>query len=185
MTPTPAAPPLLTADEFADRFSSDPLVELIDGVVERLPMPGSPHGYVALNAGGLVRQHVRASGLGRVFGCDTFVRTGTAPDRVRGADVSAQSYARLPKGEPLPKVLDRPERVMEVVSPSDRPGRPADKIREYLAAGVVVVVVLDPTAESAAVYRPDERPQTRHNGDDLALPDVLPGFAVPVAAFFE
>lgn len=185
MTPTTAASPLMTAEEFAELFQSEPLIELIDGVVARLPMPGPPHGYVGNTASFILTGHVRAHGLGRVFGCDTFVRTGTDPDRVRGADVSYQSYRRLPKDQPLPKVLVEPELVVEVVSPSDRPGAVAEKVNEYLAAGIGVVVVLDPDAESATVYRPGELPQTRHNGDELTLPDVLPGFAVPVRAFFE
>jgi hypothetical protein len=47
-------------------------------------------------------------------------------------------------------------------------------------------VVLDPRIEAATVYcGNDELPQRFHNGDELTLPDVLPGFAVPVRRFFE
>ena len=58
------------------------------------------------------------------------------------------------------------------------------KATEYLDAGVKVVVILDPQTDSAGVFRPDELPQRFHNGDELKLDDILPGFAVPVARFF-
>ncbi|MFO0810857.1 MAG: Uma2 family endonuclease [Gemmataceae bacterium] len=58
------------------------------------------------------------------------------------------------------------------------------KVVEYLDVGVRVVVLLDPKTESASVYRADELQQIFHNGDELTIPDVLPGFAVPVRRLF-
>jgi Uma2 family endonuclease len=56
---------------------------------------------------------------------------------------------------------------------------------EYLKAGVRVVVILDPSTTSASVYRDaEEFRQILHNGDPLTLPDVLPGFSVPVSRLF-
>jgi hypothetical protein len=40
-------------------------------------------------------------------------------------------------------------------------------------------------ALSRSVYRPDESQQIFHNGDALVVPDVLPGFSVPVLSLFE
>lgn len=51
--------------------------------------------------------------------------------------------------------------------------------------GVQVVVILDPPTESASVYRPGTRQDIFEKDQTLTLPDVLPGFAVPVARFFE
>jgi Uma2 family endonuclease len=47
------------------------------------------------------------------------------------------------------------------------------------------VVLLDPKTATVTIYRQDELHQLLHNGDELTLPDVLPGFAVPIARFFE
>ena len=59
------------------------------------------------------------------------------------------------------------------------------KMLEYLRAGVRVVVILDPSTTSASVYRDaEEFQQIFHNGDELTLPDVLPGFAVAVNRLF-
>jgi Uma2 family endonuclease len=188
MTPTvpPAAPPLMTAEEFVRLHGDESGVELVKGRVVRLPMPGATHGEVRLTAGALIREVVKAAGLGRVMANDTFVRTG--PDTYRGADVCYISYARLPKEQPTPKgpLEIPPDLVIEVRSPTDRTGDIQIKVGEYLNAGVTVVVILDPAIEAAAVYRQtDDFPQRMHNGDELALPDVLPGLAVPVRRFFE
>ena len=59
------------------------------------------------------------------------------------------------------------------------------KIGEYLNAGVGVVLLLDPKSAAVTVYRQDELQQLLHNSDELTLPDVLPGFSVPIAKFFE
>jgi Uma2 family endonuclease len=191
MTPTitPAAsPPLLTADEFIKLHGDESGVELVKGRIVRYPMPGAEHGEVCGNAYALIREVARPNQLGRVMCNDTFIRTGTNPDTYRGADVCFISYARLPKEQPRPKgpLEQAPELVIEVRSPTDRTGDIQIKVGEYLNAGVRVVVVLDPAIDAATVYREaDEIPMRIHNGDELIIPDVLPGFSVPVRKFFE
>ena len=50
----------------------------------------------------------------------------------------------------------------------------------------MVVLVLDPAIEAVTIYRETEDiPQRFSNGDELTLPDLLPGFTVPVRKFFE
>lgn len=185
--PAPATPPpLMTAEEFIRLHGDESGVELVNGRVVRYPMPGGERGEVGSNAHALVREVVKRDGLGRVFINDTFIRTKL--DGVRGADVCFLSYARLPKDRPTPEgPLDPPpELVIEVRSPSDRTGDIQIKVGEYLNVGVKAVVVLDPKIEAATIYTPDEDiPQRRHNGDELTLPDILPGFSVPVRKFFE
>jgi Uma2 family endonuclease len=176
----------MTAEEFVRLHGHESGVELVKGRIVRLPIPGAEHGYVCHKAGSLVMQAAESGGLGRAVGNDTFVRVG--PDTYRGADVCFISFDRLPKDQPRPKgpLEVAPELVIEVRSPTDRTGDIQIKVGEYLNAGVGVVVVLDPAVDAAAVYRQtDDFPQRMHNGDELTLPDVLPGFAVPVRRFFE
>ena len=108
------------------------------------------------------------------------------PDTVRGSDILFISYGRLPKGEVPDGLLDVvPELVFEVRSPSDLWTDMIAKMLEYLAAGVSVVVILDPKTKSASVFRPDDRPDIFEATDTLIVADVLPGFAIPVRTFFE
>lgn len=186
--PTTTPPALMTAEEFIRLHGDESNVELVKGRVVRYPMPGAEHGEVCSKANYYLTGYAIEHGSGRVMSNDTFIRTGTNPETYRGADVCFISYARVPKERPLPKgPLDHPpELVVEVRSPTDRPGDIQIKTGEYLNAGVGVVVILDPAVDVAAVWRPnDDFPQRFSNGDELTLPDVLPGFSVPVKKFFE
>jgi Uma2 family endonuclease len=79
-----------------------------------------------------------------------------------------------------------PELIVEVRSPSDRWSKVLEKVTEYLKAGVVAVIVVDPQSLSVQVHRDtDQMPQTLRDTDELALLDLLPGFSVPVKRLFE
>jgi len=180
------AEPLVTAEEFIRRHGHDRWVELVNGRIVKLPMPGAKHGYVASTVDRLIGVFVAERQLGRVFGNDTFVRVRSNPDTYRGPDVCFVSFGKLPKEAEVPEgpLELPPELVVEVRSPSDTVRAMSDKAYEYLEAGVRVVVVFDPPTESVGVFRAGELPQRFSNGDDLKLSDVLPGFAVPVRQFF-
>jgi Uma2 family endonuclease len=183
--PAPAPPALMTAEEFARQYANR-RAELVRGRVVELPMPGVKHGTVCNWVSFYLTQHVVRHDLGRVMSNDTWVVVRRGPDTVRGSDVMFVSYTRLPKG-PVPDGLLEvvPELVFEVRSPTDRWTDMIAKMLEYLSAGVSVVVVLDPKTESASVFRPDDRQDIFEAGQTLTVPDVLPGFEVPVRSLFE
>ncbi len=58
------------------------------------------------------------------------------------------------------------------------------RVTACLRDGVAAVVFLHPATRIACVYSKGP-PYPRGENDILTLPDVLPGFAVPVARFFE
>jgi Uma2 family endonuclease len=184
---TTATESLMSYDDFLRLHGDEKLVDLVNGRVVRYPMPHAEHGYVSSNVVGVLGAFIRGNDLGRGFSCDTFIRTKIDPPSCRGADYCFVSYSKLPKGQRIPEgpLVVAPELVVEVRSPSDRPGSVNEKVDEYIAAGVAVVIVLDPETESLAVHRKDELPIRMHNGDELTLPDVLPGFAVRISQFFE
>jgi Uma2 family endonuclease len=185
----------MTAAEFIKKYGDCSGVELVRGRVVwagRAPepaggfrMPRFKHGVVSHRVHRAISDFVDTNKLGWVAINDTFVTVSQEEGTVRGADVLFVSYSRLPAG-PVPEDLPvAPDLVVEVRSPTDRIGDIQIKIGEYLNAGVRVVVLVDPNTESVAVFRADELPQRFSNGDELTLPDVLPGFAVPVRRFFE
>jgi Uma2 family endonuclease len=124
--------------------------------------------------------------FGHVVSNGTGVITEQSPDTVRGPDIAFYSYKRIPKG-PLPKDYgaEPPELIVEVRSPSDRWPRVLAKVAEYLNAGVLAVVVLDDDSRTALLCMADQAPRRLGPDDELAIPEVLPGFAVPVRRFFE
>jgi Uma2 family endonuclease len=181
----PAPTTLMSADEFTARYAGVH-AELVKGIVKEYPVPFPKHGFICLRIGRLIGNHVETNDLGRVAANDSWIKTGSNPDTVRGADVCFFSYERLPKGAVPEGLLPvAPELVVEVRSPTDRWNSILAKVSEYLSAGVLVVVVLDPATSSATVYRLDELHQTFHNSDELTFPDVLSGFSVVVSRLFE
>lgn len=176
---------LMTAEEFGARPDPGYPEELVRGEVVPMPLTDTRHGEVCARATYLLMRFLEDHDLGRVIGNDAGVITTRGPDSVRGPDVAFFSYARIPKG-PIARGYQAvsPELVVEVRSPSDRWPKVHAKVGEYLNAGVLVVVVLDPEPRTAHIFGADE-PRRLSVEEDLTLPGVLDGFAVPVGKFFE
>jgi len=96
------------------------------------------------------------------------------------------SAARLERQSTALTFFDvAPELVVEVLAKDDMLAKLVDKIREYFAAGVKLVWVVDPRARRVHVYRSlvDRRELTE--ADTLSGDDVLPGFTATAARLFE
>jgi len=99
-------------------------------------------------------------------------------------DVAYLSYARLPYAAQLETEIPHvaPDVAIEILSPDDRPDDVAEKVRVYLAAGALAVVLVDTDAQSATVR---ESGQTlRFGRDDFFAHPVLPGFNMAVQYLF-
>ncbi len=177
---------LLTAEEFGRRPDSGHPEELVQGKVVEMTPPDRRHGYVCGQAYFLLRLFIEGRDLGRVLCNDSGVITERDPDTVRGADVAYYSYARLPRA-PLVKGYgpEIPELVFEVRSTHDRWRNVLEKVVEYLNAGVLIVVALDPDSRSAHVHSGDQPTRVLGPDDDLTFPGLLEGFSVRVGQFFE
>ena len=177
---------LITAEEFRLLPDDGTPRELVRGRIVAMTVPAPRHGYFCALIVFFLNEFVRPHDLGRIMCNDAGVVTERDPDTVRGPDVSYYSYARLPKG-PLPEgyLKIAPEAAFEVRSPRDRWPATNARANELLGAGVTVVCVLDPKTESVTVYTNDNPPQPFYKGDVLTLPDVLPGFELPIARLFE
>jgi Uma2 family endonuclease len=163
-------------------------VEVIDGVVKEIPTPQPLHGQVCFNAALYVGGFIKQNALGAVCMNGTFVLIRAVPLQVRGADLVYWSKAKAPDGVPRKGMITAPpDLCVEVVSPTNTWSEVFTKVGECLGVGVPAVVVLDPETYTASVYRnqPGQGQQIFGRGDTLPIPDVLPGFSVPVARFFD
>ncbi|CAN5795505.1 Uma2 family endonuclease [soil metagenome] len=177
---------LITAEEYNQLPDPGFPTELVQGRVVKMTVPGPRHGQVCCKATRIVGNYVEEHDLGHVVSNDSGIITERDPDTVRGADVAFYSYARYPKG-PLPKNYTPavPELVFEVRSPSDRWAKVVKKVAEYLDAGVLVVCVLDPEAQTAHLYAADEPVQVLSKDQELSIPEILGEFRVLVGRFFD
>ncbi len=177
---------LLTAEEFS-RLPNPPdgsKQELVKGEIVTRSPPGFKHGEIQLSIGSLLKQFVRAKGLGRIT-VESGLITERDPDTVRGPDVSFWSFERLPP-EQTPQVYPEvaADLCVEVLSPSNRLSQMRDKVQEYFARGVRMVWIVDPEERSVKVYRSADEGHILHEKATLSGEDVLPGFSCPVAELF-
>lgn len=177
---------LITAKEFLLMPDDGVPKELVRGRIVTMNVPAPKHGYYCALIVQLFGEFVRSHDLGRIMSNDSGVVTEHDPDTVRGPDVTYYSFKRLPKG-PLPEgYLDvTPDAAFEVRSPTDNWVKTNAKVNELLSAGVSIVCVLDPRTESITVVDGQGPPRVLYKGDTLTLPDVLPGFELPIARLFE
>jgi Uma2 family endonuclease len=178
---------LMTAKEFGRRPDPGHPEELVRGRIVAMPPPDRRHGKVCARTTGIFDHFVSEHDLGHVMSNDSGVITERDPDTVRGADVAYYSYARLPKGPLKPGYgPEVPELIIEVRSAGDPWRKVLRKVGEYLAAGVLKVVVLDPAKRKAHVFSAEEEdPVVLGPEEELTLPDLLPGFRVPVHRVFD
>jgi Uma2 family endonuclease len=101
-------------------------------------------------------------------------------------DVSFVSRRRLPRS---PRYFGElvPDLVVEIKSQSDRLAKLDEKLRNFVAMGAVVGLLIDPDLETVAVYRSEpagDRPiaiATFGNGEILTLPELFPGWELPIS----
>jgi Uma2 family endonuclease len=175
---------LLTAEQYA-AVADDSYSELVRGEIVMMNMPSHDHGVLCNRVGRIIGNFVEDHDLGTVTAQSGMI-TERDPDSVRGPDIAFFSYDRIPKHErTVVYPRSSPELVFEVNSPNDRWPEIYAKVAEYLKAGVVVVSVIDPKTETIAVFRADRPEQQFRLDDTLTLPEVLPGFSVPVRKMFH
>ena len=103
------------------------------------------------------------------------------PDTVRGPDVAFISQSRLPDPEPVGYPAFPPDLVVEILSPTDRPGEMLGKVADWLSAGTRLVWIMDPERRLARVYRADGAEAIVTAEQELQGEDVVPGFVCPLA----
>ena len=176
---------LITGDELARMPDRGPC-ELVDGRIVPMSPTNPDHGRIELNIATALRAAVRGQSLGIVMTGEVGIFTARSPDRVRGADVLFISHAQYARRSKARGFLDvAPELVVEILSPENPHVPMADKVREYLAAGVKLVLVVDPFSTTIAAHRPDATARRFGIGDVVPCDDVLPGFSLLVATAFE
>jgi len=179
------APALMTVEEFWGLPAADQLQELVSGEVRNMAPAGGEHGMIGADMIVQLGHYVRQNKLGAVFNSDTGFVLARDPDTVRCADCAFVSQARIAaEGVPQKFFPGPPDVAVEVVSPNDTVYEVDEKVQQWLAAGVRLVIVLNPRQKTATVHRPGEvRILTVTDTIDGA--EVVPGFRCAVKELFR
>lgn len=187
MVATATGPGLMTAEEFYVWAelpeNEDKQYELENGVPVEMPPPNYLHGVVCYLVSHYLGQYILAQ-RGHLTTNDTGLIVRGRPDTVRGPDIMAfldrPKFAELKRG-PVETI---PALVVEVQSPSDKPGRTNRRVKGYLKRGIPMVWLVDPEDQTVTVYTATEF-HVLEEGEELTGHGVLPDFRCPVASFFS
>ena len=115
--------------------------------------------------------------LGRIFdSAGGFIM----PDaNLKAPDVSFVRAARLRQS---PRYFGQlvPDLVVEIKSQSDRLKPIENKVLKFVELGAIVGIAIDPDAETVKIYRSAGEPEILQNGDILTIPELFPGWELPV-----
>ncbi|MGH2557605.1 MAG: Uma2 family endonuclease [Thermomicrobiales bacterium] len=175
---------LMTAAELAQLPEDGFRYELLRGELVRMPPPGYRHGKRSLRIGGRFLDY--ADDFGGEVTSDAGFSLRADPDTLLAPDIAYVRAERVPPEEDQDRYAQlAPDVVVEIVSPSDRPGHIRDKVVEYREAGVLMTVIVDAFKRRVSVYRADGASTELGEGDTFDGGDVMPGFRLPVTEFFR
>ncbi|HAZ46081.1 MAG TPA: hypothetical protein DDW76_01845 [Cyanobacteria bacterium UBA11369] len=70
---------------------------------------------------------------------------------------------------------------VEIKSAFDQLPRLQEKVQQAIALGVKVGLLIDPDEQTVTIYRPDSAATTLRDRDVLTVPDLLPGWELPIS----
>jgi Uma2 family endonuclease len=195
MAETASVPPLLgeytprlytVADLAAlpEQLPSGPVrYELHHGRLIDMPPPGDVHGAVESKIAAALVYQGEYAGHGKARSGDVGIVLNQSPAHVFGADAVFISNARLPiQRSPEGYLLTIPDLVVEIRSKNDSLAALQRKADDYLQAGVRVVWLIDPLNRVVSERRVGQPERLYTETDTLTLDEVIPGFALSVAA---
>ena len=177
---------LVTADELLAMPDDGFSYELVRGELRKMPPAGLQHGRIASRINTQLDTFTTERGLGCSYIAEAGFILASDPDHVCVPDVS---YLRQERVDAIAD--DRalspgpPDLAIEVISPNDRYREVEEKVADYLAAGTLAVVVIDPRRRTVTVHRSTAAPVELAESDTLEVGDVVPGWQMSVREIFE
>ena len=176
---------LMTADQLLSLPDDGYRYELVRGELRKMSPAGYRHGRASAKIGASLLNYATAHNLGEVCAAETGFLIESDPDHVRAPDVAFVRRERVEAAGSIPGYFPGPpDLAVEVISPSDRYTEVAEKVADWLAAGVQLVILVDPRRRSVTRHAPDQAPVTLTEADTLDGSPVVPGWQLPVRDLF-
>src|SRR2546421_12864101 len=171
----------------------DNQIELREGKIIIMGPSDSASGEIGARFSTLLGTWVYSHNLGRVLDASTGFRMPNGD--LLSPDVSFVSRERL-KQNPRTYLSVVPELIVEIKSSRDRVRDLEEKIALFLSQGVQVGILIDPDTHTVSVFRsgglskhagtgePVSQVTTLRDGDTLTIPELFPGWEIPVASLW-
>jgi len=175
----------ITADVLLHMPADGFRYELVKGDLVKMAPAGREHGVLAMRIGWRLAQHVEANDLGEVLAAETGFKIASDPDTVRAPDAAFVRRERVAESEEGRGFWPgAPDLAVEVVSPGDTYTEVEDKVLDWLDAGTLMVVVVNPRQRTVTIYRSRTDIVILTQDDILDGKDVVPGWSLPIRELF-
>lgn len=177
---------VFTADDLLRLSDNLRRYELVRGELREMAPVNAGHGYRTVGLSARLYDFVEENDLGYVFTETGFI-LGQGPDTVRAPDIAFVRRDRFAEAA----LDDRgflpmaPDLAVEVISPSETAEDLAEKVQEYLAAGVEQIWLVSNRTKTIQIYRQPAEAITLGVDDSLDGEDLLPGFSLPLGELFK
>jgi len=163
-----------------------PATEWVRGRALQKVSPQDPHARAQLRLGAAIFSWAEEHGLGRV-GAEWEFRV-TPPHEITRPlvpDIAFLSFDVLGFEQREEALIPRaaPTVAVEIISPGDRRDDIDDKIGTYLAAGTLLVLLVDPRDGTFTAH--DAEGVKRFAADETFQHPSMPGFSIRVGSAFE
>ena len=174
----------MTAEELLAMPDDGYRYELVRGELIKMPPAGHMSSFYEMRMGIKLGAFVEDNGLGRTYSASGGFTLEVDPDTVLAPDAAFVRQERVDAvGDGDGFFPGAPDLVVEVISPSDRLTEVGRKVEEWLNAGVLLVVVVNPRNRTVQAHTPDGVTELTE-ADTLDGGDVVPGWRMPVADIF-
>jgi Uma2 family endonuclease len=173
----------LTLEEFLSLPEEKPALEYLGGEVTRKVSPKFRHSRLAYKFAELVNGYAEPLQLALAV---PELRT-TFGGRSPVPDVAVLRWDRIPydaDGNLLDDVFEPPATAVEIVSPGQSVAGLRRKCARYVANGVEIALLMDPSDKSIVDFRPGAAPRRLGLDERIDLDGVLPGFALTPRELF-
>lgn len=175
---------LLTAEEFDNYpFEEDKRYELDEGELIAMTRPAYRHNRVLAKLQAFVWLYLRENPIGEMLISENLY--ALAPQTRRSPDLAiilGDRRAELENAKVIPII---PEIACEVLSPSETPRMIHRKLKQYFAAGVKEVWLIDPETREAEVWTGPQLPEREFSEKDAITSPLLPGFQLKIEELFS
>ena len=173
----------MTADDLLLMPDDGCRYELVRGELREMSPASHPHGEYAGNMSASMGYYVLARGLGKIYVAEAGFQL--APDHVRVPDLAFVRKNRVDAARATPGYFPGPPDVaVEVISPNDRYTEVAEKVEDYLEAGALAVIVVNPRNRTVMIHRSPADVTMLTESDTLEVDDVISGWQMPVRDIF-